>query len=131
MKPIARICMFIVSVLLCTQALAQNEYEISFGDYTVNYNTFPSTFLDPTIAKSVGINRSDNRGVITIVIRHGSAINGKKAVKATVSGMATNLIGQLRKLKFTEVREGEALYYIGDFALVKDENLTFDITVIP
>ncbi len=123
--------MLIVSMLLCGQALAQNEYEVSFGSYTVNYNTFPSTFLEPAISKAAGIKRSENHGVITIAVRHRSATSGEKAVKAVVSGMATNLIGQIRKLNLTEVREGEAIYYVGDFAVVKNESLTFNISLLP
>lgn len=131
MRLIARISIFVTSLLLCMPLLAQNEYEVSFADYTVNYNTFPSTFLEPAVAKAAGIKRSENHGVITIAVRHRAETVGRKAVKAAVSGMATNLIGQLRKLNFTEIREGEALYYIGDFVFVSNESLTFNISLTP
>lgn len=131
MRLIARISIFVTSLLLCMPLLAQNEYEVSFADYTVNYNTFPSTFLEPSVAKAAGIKRSENHGVITIAVRYRAETGGGKAVKAAVSGMATNLIGQLRKLSFTEVREGEALYYVGDFVFVSNESLTFNISLTP
>lgn len=112
-------------------ALAQNEYEISFGNYMVNYNTFPSTFLEPEIAKAVGIKRSDSRGAMTISIRHKTEGIEVKAAKAAITATATNLIGQIRKLEFKEVKEGNALYYIGDFAMARNEALTFTITLVP
>ena len=112
-------------------ALAQNEYEITFGNYIVNYNTFPSTFLDANIAKAVGVKRSDSRGAMTISVRHKTEGIEVKPAKATITATATNLIGQIRKIDFKEVKEGGALYYIGDFATAKDENLTFTITLVP
>lgn len=131
MKRIAPISILVAGLLLCVQAVAQNEYEVSFGNYTVNYNTFPSTFIEPAISKAVGIKRSDNHGVITIAVRQRTTGSDIKAVKATVSGMASNLVGQLRKLKFTEVKDGAVLYYIGDFPVVSNEQLTFTITLLP
>ena len=112
-------------------AMAQNEYEIAFGNYIVNYNTFPSTFLDPAVAKAVGVKRSDSRGAMTISVRHKTQGIEVKSASATITATATNLIGQIRKLDFKEVKEGGALYYIGDFPIVRDEALTFTITLIP
>lgn len=112
-------------------ALAQNEYEISFGDYMVNYNTFPSTFLEPEIAKAVGVKRADSRGAMTIAIRRKTEGIEVLSVKAAVTATATNLIGQIRKLEFKEVKEGNVLYYIGDFAIARNELLTFTITLVP
>ena len=112
-------------------ALAQNEYEVSFGNYTVNYNSFPSTVLDANVAKAVGVKRSDSRGVMTIAIRYKAEGQVAKPVKADITATATNLIGQLRKLDFKEVKEDGVFYYIGDFPVARNETLTFDVSLIP
>jgi len=112
-------------------ALAQNEYEVSFGNYTVNYNSFPSTVLDANIAKAIGIKRSDARGVMTIAIRYTAEGQPAKPVKADITATATNLIGQIRKLDFKEVKEDGVFYYIGDYAVARNETLTFDVKLIP
>jgi len=118
-------------LLYFSAASAQNEYELTFGNYVVNYNTFPSTFLDKSIAKAAGVKRSDFQAVITIAVRQHVAGANDKPVKAVVSGNATNLIGQIRKLKLSEVKDGSAIYYIGDFTFVRGEQMTFNMTVTP
>lgn len=122
---------FVSLLLYIPFALAQNEYEISFGNYIVNYNTFPSTVLEPDIAKAVGIKRSDSRGAMTISVRHKTEGIEIKPAKAAITATATNLIGQIRKLEFKEVKEGNAFYYIGDFSIARNEALTFTITLLP
>ena len=111
--------------------LAQNEYEVSFANYTVHYNTFPSEFLEPHISKAVGIKRSASHGVITIAVKQRVTNGTGKPVSADISGTASNLIGQIRKLKLKEVKDGEAVYYVGDFPVARNETLTFNLSVLP
>jgi hypothetical protein len=116
--------------LIGNTALAQNDNEISFANYTVHYNAFPSEFLEPQISKAVGLRRSASRGVITLAVkkRDGSV---SKSVKADINGTATNLIGQIRRLRMIEVRDGDVVYYVGNFVMTRDERLTFRLSVRP
>jgi len=131
MKRILGLCVVLAGLFNIPAVTAQNAQEVTFGGYIVNYNTFPSTFLDQNIAKAAGIKRSDTQAVITIAIRKHMPGASDKAVKAVVAGTATNLIGQIRKLNLSEVKEGSAIYYIGDFTFVSGEQMTFNMSVIP
>ena len=44
---------------------------------------------------------------------------------------ASNLLGQLKDVRVRELREGEAIYYIGDLRIANEEIINFDISVRP
>ena len=46
-----------------------------------------------------------------------------------MKGQAKNLIGQIKPLEFTQVKEGSAIYYLAEFSISDQENLTFDIDI--
>lgn len=46
-----------------------------------------------------------------------------------MSGNATNLIQQSRPLKFKEIREGDAVYYLAPLRYENEETLTFNVDV--
>jgi len=41
------------------------------------------------------------------------------------------LLGQAQNVKFKEIREGDAIYYIGAFRFNNEEDLVFDVSVQP
>ena len=53
------------------------------------------------------------------------------AVKADITSNVSNLIGQISPIELREVKDGDAIYYIGDFLTVDQENLKFQIMVRP
>jgi hypothetical protein len=112
-------------------AVAQNENEVSFGNYVANFNTFPSNFLDAKIAAAIHIKRSESSGVITIAVRQHVKGSPDKSVKADVNGTATTLIGQISNVKFKEVRDGGVLYYMGTFTITQNEKISFNVTILP
>lgn len=125
-----RIFSILTGLLLSTSLVwAQNPYEVTFGEYTVNYNALPSTTLEPGVATALGISRASYRGIVTIAVRKGA----NNPVEAEVSGHVTNLIGQRPRLKFQQVKDAQSLYYISEFNIPRDGNdqLTFNITVQP
>ena len=52
-------------------------------------------------------------------------------VAGTVTVQAVNLNGQFKDLTVREVREGDAVYYIGDVAVTSDETLVFTVDATP
>ena len=42
-----------------------------------------------------------------------------------------NLLGQTRDLQLREIREGDAIYYIGEFPIVDRETIRFSLQVTP
>ncbi len=120
------------SFWLCLMLLVSPSlYAEQFKDFTgheVHYSAFNSSFLSPDVAKAYNIRRSGSRGMLNIAVL---AKNGmqRTPVGATVKGSVKNLIGQMQPLTFTEIREGEAVYYIANFRFTNDEILQFSIDV--
>ena len=97
------------------------------GDLEVHYIAFPSTFLQPNIAKHYGLDRSANKAVLNI-----SALAMQKnrtPQRVTLNGTAKNLLGNKVSLVFNEVVEGDAIYYLASVNYRNEETYIFDITV--
>ncbi|MHC8369049.1 DUF4426 domain-containing protein [Pseudomonas sp. ZT5P21] len=123
-----RLALFLLSACLSVTAMAaeviKGERQETFGDVTVHYNTFNSTFLTPDIAKSAELNRSKNQGVINV-----SVIKDGKPLVSNVSGSVKDLTSQTVPLKFKQITEQGAIYYIAQFPVDQQEIRTFEIKV--
>ncbi|MCY1178008.1 hypothetical protein D9M73_183410 [compost metagenome] len=102
----------------------KGERQETFGDVTVHYNTFNSTYLTPDIAKSAELVRSKNQGVINI-----SVLKEGKPLMAQVSGSVKDLTRQTVPLKFKQITEQGAIYYIAQYPVDQQEVRTFEIKV--
>jgi len=116
------------SALLSGTINAENSKQ--FGDYLVHYNAFRSDSLTPEIAKAYSLTRRNNRMVINITVQKKDGTT-TTPVKADVSGFASNLTGQVKNLKFKEVLDGNAIYYLAQSQVSNRETLKFDIKAIP
>ncbi|PMH43728.1 hypothetical protein BCU68_13385 [Vibrio sp. 10N.286.49.B3] len=101
---------------------------ITIKDIEVHYSAFNSTFLTPTIAQEYQLTRNSHSALLNISVIDRSKL-GKPATSAKLSGHAKNLIGQIKTLSFREIKEGQAIYYLAEFPISSQENLTFDIHV--
>lgn len=118
-------------LLLTTGGLAFGENSTKIEGHTIHHNAINTDVLTPDIARHYGIIRSRTRAMLNVsVIRDEEGTTGK-AVPADVRAYATNLYGQHRNLPLREVREGEAIYYIGDFLVRNQDRLNFHIDVRP
>jgi hypothetical protein len=97
------------------------------GDWQVHYIAFPSTFIQPQIAKAYGLERSGYKGIVNISVLSNDAQN--TAQTATLSGTAKNLLGNKQTLVFQEVIEGDAIYYLAQVNYSNEEILRFDIDI--
>jgi hypothetical protein len=52
-------------------------------------------------------------------------------VHARVDASAKNLAGQYRDIRMREIREGNAIYYIGEFGVANEETMNFKVQVRP
>ena len=118
----------LLALLAAAPVLAQNS--LRAGDITVHFNALPTTTLSPDVARQKGITRSANRALVNIAVRQGEP-GADHAVAAKVTVSATNLAGQRVELRMREVREGDAIYYLGEARTTGHETLTFDLTVTP
>jgi hypothetical protein len=63
-------------------------------------------------------------------VRHHHA-EGDNAVAAQVKVSAVNLAQQYREIEMREVRETEAVYYIGVFTFTEGETFEFNLEITP
>lgn len=108
------------------------ESSTTFGPYTIHFNAIQTDILDPKIAKSYDIKRSSKRGLLNIAVRKDqkpTALGTPSA--ASVSSNWSNLSGQMGNIEMREIREKDAIYYIGQFAVRNEEVLTFNVIVTP
>ncbi|WP_273825210.1 DUF4426 domain-containing protein [Pseudomonas asplenii] len=123
-----RLAVFLLSACLGVSAMAadaiKGERQDVFGDITVHYNTFNSTYLQPDIAKATELVRSKNQGVINVAV-----LKAGKPVVAQVSGAVKDLTNKSLPLTFKQITEQGAIYYIAQFPVPQQENRTFEIAV--
>lgn len=103
---------------------AQAERKQSYGDLDVHYSIFNSTFLQPETATATGLKRSKNQAVLNV-----SMVKDGQGQKGAVNGSFKNLLGQSQTLTFTEIDEGNAVYYLAQFAITSQELLRFELQV--
>ena len=120
--------LFVLCSTLSNSVLAENAK--SFGNYVVHFNAFRSDTLTPEIAKAYSLTRRNNRMVVNITVQKKDG-DVTKPVKASVSGFASNLTGQVKDLEFKEIHDGEAIYYLAQSQVANRETLKFDITATP
>ena len=124
----SRLALLLLTACLSASALAadviKGERKETFGDVTVHYNTFNSTFLTPDIAKAAELTRSKNQGVINV-----SVIKDGKPLIAQVSGSVKDLTSKTVPLAFRQITEQGAIYYIAQYPVDQQEVRTFEIKV--
>ncbi len=112
-------------------SLAVHENYKDFGGYLLHVNALGTNQLPPEVAQSAGIVRSDNRGMLNVVILKKLEAREDQPWAGAVEVAAANLAGQFRSIDMRKVTEQDAIYYIGEFAVSNQETLVFDIDVVP
>lgn len=128
-KVLSALLVFLCSGFLSQTTLAENSTRVS--GFTIHHNAVTTDFLTPDVAKAYNIRRSENRAMLNISVVKDVAGTTGKPVTAKVTAKSTNLLTQTQDIPLREVKEGEAVYYIGEFPVANRANLTFDIEVIP
>jgi hypothetical protein len=121
---------FVLLTLLSPYSvLAENSQD--FGDYVIHYNALATDMLPPAVARDYHITRSQNRGMLNITILKKVLGSPGQPVHALVETSAMNLAGQDRSISMREIREGNAIYYIGEFGVANEETLNFKVRAKP
>jgi hypothetical protein len=55
--------------------------------------------------------------------------DGTPSKTVFINGNARNDVGQINSLDFTEVKEGDAVYYLAQVNYTNEETIYFDITI--
>ncbi len=118
-------------ILAVITPLGHADNSKDFGQYVVHYNALSTALLAPQVAREYHITRSKNRGMVNITVLRKVLGSPGQPVHAVTRVSAMNLTGQGRKIRMREVREGNAIYYIGEFRVTNEETLKFDVRVRP
>ncbi len=117
--------------LLLASSLAPAENSTKADGYTIHHNAFLSNELSPEMASRYNIRRSSNRAIINISIIKDVPGTTGTPVTARVKVMARNLRGQVRTIPVREIKEENAVYYIGEFLVENQESVTITIEAVP
>ena len=125
MKPL----LFALLLLLAPSVMAEQQggQFKDLGPWEVHYIAFPSTFIQPNIAKAYDLTRSGSQAIVNISVLADKP--SKPAVKANVSGFARDLLGKKVELEFKEVVEGEAIYYLAQLDYDHEDVFRFEINI--
>lgn len=111
-------------VLLATPAFAEQKERL--GDWDVHYMVVNTTFLTPEVASTYGIVRSKYNALVNISVLDKDT---QEAQRLSVSGEATNLLGNTRNLPFKKVEDGDAIYYLSVLPFRDQETFRFNIEI--
>ena len=118
---------------ISAQAQVDQPKEIStvekFGDYTVHYNVFNSTTIPAKVAEAYKLVRGEDHALVNISLTKTENGSTSLGLPAVVKGASKNLMQQQQPLKFIEIKEGDATYYLAPFVFTNEEILHFDIQV--
>ena len=112
-----------------TASSVMAESSKDFGNYVIHYNAFRSDTLEPEVAKAYNLTRRNNRAILNIAVLKKVMNTTGTPTAATITGHASNLTGQLKKLEFREIKEGTAIYYLAETQFSDGEFLKFKLKV--
>lgn len=120
----------LATLALCAIAgFAHAEKAEKFGDLEIHYNAITTDTLLPEVARAYKIERSNTRGLVTISVLQRSGVGGLTPVPAKLTVRVVNLNQQLAQVPMREVREGTAIYYLGEFRIAPPDTLKFTAEV--
>lgn len=124
--------MLIMLAVPVTLQAANEPYE-TFGEYKVFYTVFNSSFIKPDIARTYNITRGKRHVLVNISLIKSGPEGDSEGLAAEVKGTAANLMQQQKTLKFQEIKEQEAVYYLAPLRITDEEVMNFkiDVTATP
>ena len=120
----------LAALCLCSVAVvAHAEIMQRFGQFEIHYNAVTTDELLPEVARAYKIERSKTRGLLTMSVLKKNKVGVPSPVPARISVYATNLTLQLASVPMREIKEGTAIYYLGEFRVAPPDTLKFTATV--
>lgn len=131
MHPVKHVFSCLIGLVLLLPITASAENSKDFGEFVIHYNAMATDMVPPEVAHKYRITRSQNRGMINITVLKKVLNSPGQPVHAHVEVNALNLAGQGRTIRMREIREGNAIYYIGEFGVANEETLNFNVLAHP
>jgi hypothetical protein len=121
-------------LLLCCLALPLSARETSqrFGPYTMHYSVVNSSFLTPEVAKQYQLRRGKRYALLNLSLREHTGSNDLlgSARRMTLRGEAHDMM-KPQTLKFIEIVEGDAIYYLAETRFINEEWRKFTVHFQP
>ncbi len=119
----------LVFFLLGSSAHGNEKIYTDFGEYRVMHSVFNSSFIKPDIASAYNLTRGKDHALVNVAVIKNPKDGASNGMAAIVSGGYANLMQQGKDLKFVEIREQNAVYYLADMRFQNEEVLHFTINV--
>ncbi len=120
----------LAALCLCSVAVAAHaEIAQKFGPLEIHYNALTTDDLLPEVARAYKIERSKTRGLVTMAVLKQNKVGVPTPVEAKIAVYATNLNQQLAHVTMREIKEGTAIYYLGEFRVAPPDTLKFTASV--
>jgi len=103
-----------------------------FGPYEIHYSVVNSTFLEPEVAKRYQLRRGKRYALLNLSVREHRDDNDLLGSARTMvlKGETSDLM-KPETLRFIEVIEGDAVYYLAETRFINEEHRRFDIHFRP
>jgi hypothetical protein len=124
MKRLFLLAVFGLIVAMSLSVHAEQKKQL--GDWDVHYIAFPAPLLTPEIAQQYKLQRSKYNSVINISVLDKTS---QKPQHVALSGVAKDLQGRQIALDFSEVIEGDAVYYLAQLPFRNEQRFSFNITI--
>lgn len=125
------ILLFSTLALLVTHSYSKAQDNISYDldEHIVYYNVFNSSLIPAKVARIHNLVRARDRVYLNVAVVKKSG--GYGFAPTQLSGHYRNLMQQKFPLKFIEIKEATATYYLAPIRFNNEEILHLDITVQP
>lgn len=117
----------LLAIALTSSAHAEQSQK--FGALEVHYNAMLSSGLLPDVAKAYKIDRSKTRGIVTVSVLKKNSMGVAQPIPAKLTAYLVNLNNQLGNIDMREIKEGTAIYYLGEFRVAPPDTLKFTVSV--
>jgi hypothetical protein len=120
----------LAALCLCSvAAVAHAEISQKFGPLEVHYNALTTDELMPEVARAYKIERSKTRGLVTMSVLKQNTMGVAVPVPARITVYIANPSLQLTNVEMREIKEGTAIYYLGEFRVAPPDTLKFTATI--
>jgi hypothetical protein len=122
-------CVLSLLILGSASLHAQENISYDLKEHTIYYNVFNSSLIPADVAKQYNLVRAKDRVYLNIAVVKKSG--GYGVAPRKLSGVYRNLLQQKFPLKFIEIKEATATYYLASIRVSNEDILHMDITVQP
>jgi hypothetical protein len=108
-----------------TASVAQAVEITKLGDMELHCAAVPTKELTPEAAKGYNVVPSPDRGLLTITLMKKTRSGEAKSVPGQVYAGAVNQKNYLSSIPIREIREGDEVYYLGEYRVSAPDTMRF------